>query len=57
MQFTCAFIDYPEQSLEEAQINKMEYVCRKLELKPGETVLKTGSGWGGFAIYAEKNYK
>lgn len=57
MQYTCAFFDYPEQSLEEAQINKMEYVCRKLELKPGETVLETGSGWGGFAIYAAKNYK
>ncbi len=56
MQYTCAFFDYPEQSLEDAQLNKMEYVCRKLELKPGETVLETGSGWGGFAVYAAKKY-
>lgn len=56
MQYTCAFFDYPEQSLEDAQISKMEYVCRKLELKPGETLLETGSGWGGFAVYAAKNY-
>ncbi len=56
MQYTCAYFAYPEQSLEDAQINKMEYVCRKLELKEGETILETGSGWGGFAIYAAKNY-
>ncbi len=56
MQYTCAFFDNPEQSLEDAQLNKMEYVCRKLELKPGERVLETGSGWGGFAVYAAKHY-
>ena len=56
MEYTCAFFDYPEQSLEDAQLNKMEYVCRKLELKEGETVLETGSGWGGFAVYAAKKY-
>jgi len=56
MQYTCAYFEYPEQSLDDAQLNKMEYSCRKLELKEGETVLETGSGWGGFAIYAAKNY-
>ncbi len=56
MQYTCAFFDYPEQSLEDAQLNKMAYICRKLELKRGEHVLETGSGWGGFAIYAAKKY-
>ena len=56
LQYTCAYFAYPEQGLEEAQINKMEYVCRKLELKPGESVIETGCGWGGFAIYAAKHY-
>ena len=56
LQYTCAYFAHPEQSLEDAQINKMEYICRKLELKEGETLLETGSGWGGFAIYAAKNY-
>ena len=56
MQYTCAYFETPDQSLDDAQINKMEYSCRKLELKEGETVLETGSGWGGFAIYAAKKY-
>ena len=43
-------------SLEEAQTNKLDLVCRKLHLKPGMTVLEIGSGWGGFAKYAAENY-
>jgi len=56
MQYACAYFDFPGQGLDDAQLNKMEYICRKLELKAGETVLEIGSGWGGFAIYAAKKY-
>jgi len=43
-------------SLAQAQINKLELICRKLELKPGEKVLDIGCGWGSFAHYAAQNH-
>ena len=56
MQYTCAYFDRPDQSLEDAQVNKLEHICRKLNLQPGDSVLETGSGWGGFAIHAARQY-
>lgn len=56
MQYTCAFFKTPKDSLEKAQIQKMDLVCKKLQLKPGDFVVEAGCGWGGFAIYAVKNY-
>jgi cyclopropane-fatty-acyl-phospholipid synthase len=56
MQYTCAF--YPDESatLEEAQTAKLDLVCKKLDLKPGETVVEAGSGWGGLARFIAKHY-
>lgn len=56
MQYTCAFFNSPGQGLDDAQENKMAYICRKLELEPGMTMLELGCGWGGFAMYAAKNF-
>lgn len=56
MQYTCAYFD-KSTSLDQAQINKMDLVCKKMGLKPGMTVLELGCGWGEFAIFAAKNYK
>ncbi|GIX41205.1 MAG: cyclopropane-fatty-acyl-phospholipid synthase [Leptospiraceae bacterium] len=56
MQYTCAFFKSPKDSLEKAQIQKMDLVCRKLQFRPGDFVVEAGCGWGGFAIYAVKNY-
>ncbi|WP_455210056.1 class I SAM-dependent methyltransferase [Kaarinaea lacus] len=56
MQYTCAYYHSPEETLEQAQINKMDHICRKLHLKPGQTVIEAGCGWGGFALYMAKNY-
>ncbi|MCQ6958742.1 cyclopropane fatty acyl phospholipid synthase [Mucilaginibacter aquariorum] len=44
-------------NLEEAQQNKLDLICRKLQLKPGMQVLDIGCGWGGFAEYAASNYR
>jgi cyclopropane-fatty-acyl-phospholipid synthase len=51
MQYTCAYYPTPAATLEEAQGAKLELVCRKLNLKPGERVVEAGGGWGGLARY------
>ncbi len=56
MVYTCAYYPTPEASLEEAQQAKMEHVCRKLQLKPGETVVEAGCGWGSMARYMARHY-
>lgn len=55
MQYTCAY--WKEAStLDEAQRNKLDLVCRKLSLAPGMRVLELGSGFGGFSYYASRHY-
>ena len=54
--YTCAYFPGMTTSLEEAQRAKMEYVCRKLRLQPGETVIEAGCGWGALARYMAKHY-
>jgi cyclopropane-fatty-acyl-phospholipid synthase len=55
--YTCAYWKEGTRTLEEAQQNKMEHVCRKLLLKPGDTFVDIGSGWGGFTFYAWERYQ
>jgi cyclopropane-fatty-acyl-phospholipid synthase len=50
-QYTCCFFDGTDD-LEQAEVNKLEMICNKLELAPGDRVLDIGCGWGGFARYA-----
>jgi cyclopropane-fatty-acyl-phospholipid synthase len=54
--YTCAYFEEPTASLEQAQSAKMDHVCRKLMLQPGESVIEAGCGWGGFALHMAKNY-
>ena len=56
MQYTCAFFPDPAVSLEDAQIAKMELVCRKLRLQAGQTVVEAGCGWGGLARHMAMRY-
>jgi len=54
--YTCAYFESPEQSLEQAQVAKMELVCRKLGLRPGETVIEAGCGWGALALHMARHH-
>lgn len=56
MAYTCAYYHSGDQTLEEAQQNKYEHVCRKLRLQPGESLADLGCGWGGLLIYAAETY-
>lgn len=54
--YTCAYFETPEQSLEQAQVAKMDLVCRKLGLRPGETVIEAGCGWGALALHMARRH-
>jgi len=55
MQYTCAYWKNAK-CLDEAQTNKLDLICRKLQLQAGDKVLELGCGWGGFAKFAAENY-
>lgn len=56
MTYSCAYFKDPKDSIDKAQQQKLEHICRKLMLKKGETLVDIGSGWGSMLIYAAKNY-
>ena len=56
MMYTCAYWKEGTTTLEEAQRNKMDHVCRKVRLSPGETFVDVGSGWGGLLFHALEHY-
>lgn len=56
MTYTCAYWKEGTRSLREAQENKLDHVCRKLRLKPGEHLVDVGGGWGSLLFHAVKHY-
>ena len=56
MVYTCAYFHDWNEDIDTAQQNKLEMVCRKLRLKPGETMLDLGCGWGGLLIMPRRKY-
>src|SRR6266545_1387223 len=56
MVYSCAYFASHDDSLDDAQERKLDYICRKLRLKPGERLLDIGCGWGGLIMHAARNY-
>jgi cyclopropane-fatty-acyl-phospholipid synthase len=56
MLYSCAYYEDAGQSLEQAQRNKLDHICRKLRLRPGERLLDIGCGWGALVCWAAEHY-
>ncbi|PYU02701.1 MAG: SAM-dependent methyltransferase [Acidobacteria bacterium] len=56
MLYSCGLFLGENDSLETAQLHKLDLICRKLQLQPGDRVLEIGCGWGSFAVYAAQHY-
>jgi len=56
MVYSCAYFNTPGDDLDTAQERKLDYICRKLRLRPGQRLLDVGCGWGGLIIHAAANY-
>ena len=56
MAYSCGMFTTPQSTLYEASVEKFDAACRKLKLKPTDHLLEIGTGWGGMAIHAAKNY-
>ena len=56
MTYSCGVFENAKSTLKEASIEKLDRICRKLNLSKNDNILEIGTGWGSFAIHAAKNY-
>ncbi|MEP6678669.1 MAG: cyclopropane-fatty-acyl-phospholipid synthase family protein [Betaproteobacteria bacterium] len=56
MVYSCAYFHCETDTLDDAQAQKLDHICRKLQLAPGERFLDIGCGWGGLILWAAENY-
>ena len=56
LMYSSAIFPSPESTLEEASLAKLDHICRKLDLRPGDHLLEIGTGWGGLALHAASRF-
>lgn len=56
MAYSCGYFHSPDEDLDTAQERKLDYICRKMRLKPGQRLLDIGCGWGGLVMHAARRY-
>ena len=56
MVYSCAYFHTGEETIDDAQEAKLDHICRKLRLQPGERLLDIGCGWGGLIVYVAQHY-
>ena len=56
MTYSCGLFERENSTLKEASEAKYDRICRKLQLVPGERIVEIGTGWGGFAVHAARDY-
>jgi len=56
MVYSCAYFRSADDDLDTTQVRKLDYICKKLRLRPGDRMLDLGCGWGGLLMHAVKNY-
>jgi cyclopropane-fatty-acyl-phospholipid synthase len=56
MMYSCGYFETPQDTLEQAQVAKLDRVCRALDLGPDDHLLEIGTGWGAMAVHAAENY-
>lgn len=56
MVYSCAYFHSGDESIDAAQVAKLDHICRKLRLEPGERFLDVGCGWGALVMHAARNY-
>ena len=56
MQYTCSYFQTPADDLDDSQRRKMDQICRKMRLGPGQRLLDVGCGWGGLLRHAGQNF-
>jgi len=56
MMYSSAIFAEPEESLERASQRKLDRICQKLDLRPGDHLVEIGTGWGGMALHAARHY-
>lgn len=54
--YSCAYFHAPDEALDATQERKLDYICRKLRLRPGQRLLDIGCGWGGLVLHAARHY-